>query len=91
MDLFHKDIAGIIYRLLFDYDYSVLKAQYCLVWCGGGGEFRWDDSQNVFVKGNTGYRRHVANRRDIGRFIRTQWAIYDMYTIKYKGDTIKHY
>ncbi len=58
-----KDILGIVYRYVFDYNYSRLMKQYADVWLNGENSYDrifWDDGRSRFKS----WSYCVANWRD---------------------------
>lgn len=94
MDRLPKDVISIVDRLLSDYDYTALKAEYYFIWCSGAGKFCWYDTDVCFSTCGYGHLRRVANWRTIIDLYPSRvnrWKIYNMYTGRFTGETIKNY
>lgn len=87
LGLLPKDVQSIVYRLLFDYNYTILKLEYKDRWLNRDGFFNnsrrdaiwWSDAINLFVC----CRGSVANYRNY--YCRFDNVIYNFYKIKDVG------
>ena len=76
MDVLPKDIACIVNRYVFDYNYSRLMKQYVSTWIKG--RFYWDGDIHVFR--SFGGNPYIANWRLICSYYEATWGVYNMYT-----------
>ncbi len=76
MELLSKDVLVIISRLLYDYNYAILKDQYRTKWLTN----RWASSVNsVFWDDSGHFFRDSFYLRANYRVIRNQYMYYDYY------------